>query len=201
MSPGIGAARFPLDEIAGTPKSTGNARLKVIEAALRVAVPYFEALRYKHSMVSGPRLEVRQSNWPAGAVQDDRQLSDGTLRFIGMMWALLDGNSLLLIDEPELSLNTGVVSQLAPLFYRIQDHAGRQVIVSTHSEALLSEAGIDGREVLMLKPDEDGTSVTVASDIQAVKVLLESGFTVGEVVMPRNTSGSTSGLWSLEVSP
>ena len=106
-------------------------------------------------------------------------------RLLGLLWSLLEGDSLLLLEEPELSLNAGIVSQLAPLISRMQRNRQRQILVSTHSDALLTEQGIDGREVLLLTPTPEGTEVKVAADIDEVRALLEAGFTVGEVVLPR----------------
>ncbi len=57
--------------------------------------------------------------------------------------------------------------------------------ISTHSDALLTDAGIDGREVLVLEPVREGTTVRPASDIESVRALLEAGLTVGEVVPER----------------
>ena len=110
---------------------------------------------------------------------------------------LLEGDSLLLLEEPELSLNAGIVSQLAPFIANIQRTRRRQILVSTHSDALLTETGIDGREVLVLIPASEGTEVKVAADIQEVRTLLESGFTVGEVVLPRTKPSGAEGLSSL----
>ena len=50
-------------------------------------------------------------------------------------------DSVLLLEEPELSLNAGIVSQLAPLISRMQKGRRCQVLVSTHSDALLKEPG------------------------------------------------------------
>ena len=47
--------------------------------------------------------------------------------------------------------------------------------MSTHSDALLTDQGIDGREVLLLTPAKEGTAVEIASDIADVKPLLEEG--------------------------
>jgi predicted ATPase len=73
--------------------------------------------------------------------------SYGTLRLLGLLWSLLEGDSLLLLEEPELSLNVGVVSKLSPLIYRLQRQKKRQVIISTHSLELLSDKGIGGKRL------------------------------------------------------
>src|SRR5439155_23507492 len=163
-----------------------KAQLKKIEEELRIAVPQLKELKDVKDETGIPHLEAVYEHWrPHGARQREDQFSDGTLRLLGFLWALLDGDSLLLLEEPELSLNAGIVSQLAPFISRMQRNRQRQILVSTHSDALLTEQGIDGREVLLLTPTREGTAVQVAADIDEVRALLESGLTVGEVVLPR----------------
>lgn len=84
-----------------------------------------------------------------------------------------------------MSLNAAIVSQLAPIVFRTQRNRRRQILISTHSDALLTDQGIDGHEVLLLTAAKEGTDVKVAADIDEVRILLESGLTVGEVVLPR----------------
>lgn len=101
------------------------------------------------------------------------------------MWSLLENDSIVLLEDPELSLNIGIVSQLAPSISRLQRSRRSQVLVSTQSDVLLIEPGIDGREVLMLIPEKEGTVVKPASDFDHVCVLLNNGITVGEIVLTR----------------
>lgn len=127
------------------------------------------------------------SHWrPNAGWQREDQFSDGTLRLIGLLWALLDSDSLLLLEEPELSLNNGIVSQMSPLIYRMQRLRKRQVFISTHSESLLSDNGIDGREIILLNPSREGTTADIAANVADIKPLLDAGLSVGEVVVPRN---------------
>ena len=131
-------------------------------------------------------MQALYSHWrPNAGLQREDQFSDGTLRLLGLLWSLLESDSVLLLEEPELSLNAGIVSQLAPFISRMQRSRRPQVFVSTHSDALLTEQGIDGREVLLLTPAREGTAVKIVSDIDEVETLLEDGFTVSEVVLPR----------------
>jgi predicted ATPase len=176
-----------LDRIARTPDKTRRARLRTIERALQIAVPQLQQLEFKRDEDTGrPHLQALYSHWrPNAGWQREDQFSDGTLRLVGLLWSLLEGDSLLLLEEPELSLNAGIVSQLAPLIFRMQRSRRRQILVSTHSDALLTEQGIDGREVLLLTPAKEGTGISVAADIEEVRALLEAGFTVGEAVLPR----------------
>ncbi len=176
-----------LERMAKTNEKTRRSRLSKIEKALKVAVPQIEQLQFVRDSVTGrPHIQALYSHWrPRAGLQQEDQFSDGTLRLIGFLWSLLEGDSLLLLEEPELSLNAAIVAQLAPLISRMQRNRRRQVLVSTHSDVLLTEQGIDGHEVLLLTPAKEGTEVKPAADIDAVRTLLASGFTVGEVVLPR----------------
>ena len=176
-----------LERIARVTERTRRSRLQKIEQALQIAVPQLEQLEFIRDEITGrPHLQALYSHWrPNAGLQREDQFSDGTLRLMGLLWSLLDTDSVLLLEEPELSLNAGIVSQLAPFISRMQRSRRPQVFVSTHSDALLTEQGIDGREVLLLAPAREGTAVKIASDIDAVRTLLASGFTVGEAVLPR----------------
>ena len=151
-------------------------------------MPQLEGLEFiRDEITRHPHLQALYSHSrPNAGQQREDQFSDGTLRLLGLLWALLESESVLLLEEPELSLNAGIVSQLAALISKMQRTRRRQVFVSTHSDALLTEPGIDGREVLLLTPAKEGTAVTVASDIDEIRVLLETGLTVGEVVFFKN---------------
>jgi predicted ATPase len=183
-----------LERIARTPKKTRDARLRRIQEALKVAAPKFQELKFDQDEQTGrPHLAALYSHWrrDAGWQRED-QLSDGTLRLIGLLWSMQEGDSTLLLEEPELSLNSGIVSNLAPLIYRMQRQRRRQVIISTHSEALLNDPGISGEEILMLLPENEGTTVKTATDFQEIRALLEAGVAVGDVVLskirPKNIS-------------
>ena len=176
-----------LERVAGVTERTRRFRLKRIEQALKIAVPQLEDLEFIRDETTGrPHLQVRCSHWrPRAGWQREDQFSDGTLRLLGLLWALLESESVLLLEEPELSLHTGIVSQLAALISKMQRMRRQQVFISTHSDALLTEPGIDGREVLLLAPEKEGTAVKIASDIDEVRTLLEAGLTAGEVVLSK----------------
>lgn len=177
-----------LERIAQTSEKRQKSRLGIIEEALQIAVPQLKHLRFVRDPDSGrPHLEALYSHWrPKAGWQREDQFSDGTLRLIGLLWSLLEEDSLLLLEEPEQSLNAGIVTQLAAVIHRIQKRRRRQVLISTHSDALLADPGIDGREVLMLTPAIEGTDVRVAADVEDVRALLEAGFTASEAVLPRS---------------
>ena len=185
-----------LERVASVTERTRRSRLKRIEQALKIAVPQLEDLEFIRDETTGrPHLQVRCSHWrPRAGWQREDQFSDGTLRLLGLLWTLLESESVLLLEEPELSLNAGIVSQLAALISKMQRTRRQQIFVSTHSDALLTEQGIDGREVLLLTPAKEGTAVKIASDIDEVRTLLEAGLTAGEVVLLRAKPENTEQL-------
>lgn len=103
------------------------------------------------------------------------QRSERTPRLIGLLWTLLEGDSLLLLEEPELSLHSKIVSKLPSLIWRLQRAKHRQVLVSSHSAELFSDRGIKPTEVALLRPrGSEGTVVELASDKDNCHSLSES---------------------------
>ncbi|OIO06741.1 MAG: chromosome segregation protein SMC [Elusimicrobia bacterium CG1_02_63_36] len=175
-----------LEQIANTPEKTKGARLRRIQKALRVAVPQLVEIKLDKDKKGTPHLYGKYQHWrPQGAWQTEDQFSDGTLRLLGLLWAVLDGSGPLLLEEPELSLHPEVVRYIPQLFARIQRHTGRQIILSTHSADLLRDEGIGIDEVSLLMPGNEGSEVKAANTIAQVKELLEGGVPLPEIVMPR----------------
>jgi predicted ATPase len=176
-----------LERIAKTPEKTSHARLSKIEEVLRVCVPNMRQLRLERDKITGaPHLEALYEHWrPDAGWQREDQFSDGTLRLLGIMWSLLEGNSLLLLEEPELSLNEDIVRQIHKLIWRMQRQAKyrRQVFITTHSEALLQDQSIDPREVIRLEPTKDGTIVVESSEEE--RKLIAAGYTIAETLLPK----------------
>jgi len=175
-----------LEQIAKTNNKTQKTWLKKVEKALKIAVPQFEQIEFERDPVRGtPHLKVKYTHWrPHGAWQKEDQFSDGTLRLLGLLWAILEKSGPLLLEEPELSLHTRIVRHLPQMFWRMQMRSGRQIILSTHSSELLSEEGIALDEVLLLIPHPEGTKVRLARDIQEILHLVQGGIPLGEAVIP-----------------
>jgi predicted ATPase len=174
-----------LEKLASTPEKTRDARLRKISDALKVAVPQFVELHLGRDIRGAPHLKALYEHWrPKGAWQDEKLFSDGTLRFLGFLWSLLDGQGPLLLEEPELSLHPGIVRRLARVIYRLQKTKDRQVLVSTHSYELISDRGIGAEEVVILRPTKEGTKAIVGKDDKQIKTLLAEGGTVAEAVLP-----------------
>lgn len=174
-----------LELLAGTREPTLRARLRTISEALRVAVPQLSTLELKRDARGAPHLRGRYEHWrPQGAWQTEDQFSDGTLRLLGLLWAIVDTGGSLLLEEPELSLHPEVVRFLPQMFARMQRRSGRQIMTSTHSTDLLRDDGIGLDEVLLLTPGPEGTSVRTAGSFREVSDLLSGGSTLAEAVMP-----------------
>ena len=188
-----------LEGVARTSPRTRDSRLRKIEKALALAVPQFKQLRYLQDSVTGhPHLEALYAHHrPNAGWQREEHFSDGTLRLLGLLWSLLEGNSLLLLEEPELSLNDAIVRQIPLMLQRIQRDSKRrrQVVISTHSEALLSNPGIDGRGILLLEAGAEGSRVRTLDSEESRAI--DAGLSPAEVVLPktRPETADQLGLW------
>lgn len=92
------------ETIAKATDRTQKARFRRIREALRVAVPQLQEIALTREAKGVPHLRGRYEHWrPHGAWQSEEQFSDGTLRLMGLLWALMEGVGPLLLEEPELS--------------------------------------------------------------------------------------------------
>ncbi len=181
-----------LEAIASTTTRTRNSRLKRIETILKKAIPHSDGLRFVKDDVKGtPHLEMRYLHWRAqGAWQREDQFSDGTLRVIALTWTLLASNNLILLEEPELSLHAQIVKQIPAMFLaarRSRKTAGGQILVSTHSESLLSRDDIDG-SFLILQPGEKGESTIIKTPDEAEAGALRAGMTPADILLPKTAT-------------
>jgi predicted ATPase len=154
-----------MQRIAKTPGKTRNARIRRITKSLEQAIPLFSELRFEQDKVTGLwHLEANFKHCRGnGAWQREDQFSDGTLRLIGLLWALQENEGLLLLEEPELSLNDEIVKHIPLMIDRVLRErkkrlSDRQVLISTHSGSLLTQlTGTDG--LLLIEPGNEGSDV------------------------------------------
>lgn len=128
-----------------------------IRDIIRLAIPFFDdfvlrpnALKTGENLIS---LQWRQRNsdypmWPS-------QLSDGSIRFICLVVALLqmEAPETIIIDEPELGLHPYAITLLGSLLKSASEKM--QVIVSTQSVSLVNEFSIDN--LIVVERDDDAT--------------------------------------------
>jgi predicted ATPase len=187
-----------LERLAKTPDKTRTSRLKKIAEALKLAVPQFEELRFVKDAMGHPHLEALYAHHrPNAGWQSEEHFSDGTLRLLGLLWALLEGSSMLLLEEPEISLNDAIVKEIPLIVERLQRHrkTKRQVVLTTHSDALLSNPGIDERGVVILETGKQGTTGRPL-DVKE-RQALSTGLSIAEVVLPKTRPQNVNqlGLW------
>ena len=110
------------------------------------------------------------------------------------MWALQENDGLLLLEEPELSLNDAIVDQIPLLVDRIlgkRKISNRQVFISTHSDKLLSEVA-DPQAIILLEHSADGTLVRSANQEECQ--LMNNGLSPAEVLLPKTRIPSSTQL-------
>jgi len=181
-----------LEAISKTTPRTRDSRLSKIETILLRVIPNLEQLRFIKDIVTGrPHLEMLYSHWrPKAGWQREDQFSDGTLRLIAMIWTLLSSNSMILLEEPELSLHKKVVEQIPNLIYKARQSrkkSGGQILISTHSEAMLSSKSIDGN-YLILKPGAGGEATRIEEPTKTDNIAMSSGLSPADVLIPKTSS-------------
>ena len=92
-----------------------------------------------------------------------RSLSDGTLRFLGLLVALLTcpEDTLILLEEPDVGLHPSRIRLLAELFDSIATQRRIQIVATTHSPGLLAH----------LSPETLGAVVAFARDAETGETL------------------------------
>ena len=106
-----------------------------------------------------PPLKVGGKKWfPAD------QQSDGTLRFAGIVTALLQKPNVPVIgiEEPELTVHPGALPMLYDYLKQASDTT--QVLVSTHSPLILDEADIDSDSIFVVIRHDSCTTVKKVTD-------------------------------------
>ena len=176
-------------QISETPKRTQDARLKRVQAALQEAIPEFEKLRLEKDSMGVPHLEAAYKNWrPHAAWQNETQFSDGTLRLLGLLWTLVatpaEKSSVLLLEEPELSLHSALVSKLPTVLAEARKNAkgAVQVILSSHATEVVDNESVGAEEVLVLLPGKDGTKGSLLSDREDVEYYLDIETPFSEII-------------------
>ena len=185
-------------DMNATPVRTRQAWFRRIERALQSAVPGFETLRLEVDKAGQPHLIAGYRNWRRNpSEQNETDFSDGTLRLIGLLWTIISSpanGGVLLLEEPDLSLNAAVVQTLASLLAMAQRGTSMQVILSTHSPELLDDEGIRPGEVLVLQVTSDATVANQLSEIAEVEAQISADLPLSEVVAELINPGDLTGL-------
>ena len=158
---------------------------KLIQEYLQSVVPMVHGMERK---AIGPMetLEFRQDM--AGSKHPWRSLaqnmSDGTLRALGVLTALLQSNvdyspSLVGIEEPETALHPAASASLREALTHATQHT--QIIVTSHSPDLLDDPDIDAGSLLAVV-SEGGETRIAPVDQASRRMLHEHLFSAGELL-------------------
>ena len=127
-----------------------------ITERLKVVLPTIEEIFPKVEGGTVP-LYVREKGFstPTPATR----LSEGTLRYLCLLTLLLDPTPppIICLEEPEAGLHPHVVSQIAELL--IDASQRTQLIVTTHSDALISGLTDCPEAILICERDDEGTKL------------------------------------------
>ncbi|MDD3270282.1 MAG: AAA family ATPase [Syntrophomonadaceae bacterium] len=116
---------------------------------------------------------------------DARGMSDGTLRFLGILTALLTrpSGSLIVIEEVDNGLHPSRATLLLKTMQEIGAQRNIDLLITTHNPALMDELGAEMIPFIQVvhRNTEDGTSkITLMEDIKMLPKLLAHG-SVGEL--------------------
>ena len=133
---------------------------------------------------------MRYVHWRAkGGFQTEEDFSDGTLRLIGLIWTLLENGSLILLEEPELSLNNEIVSKIPEMVQRARESrkkgANGQIFISTHSEVLLGSPIIRGQYLTIEPRVTEGEGSRINGPSENDVAALKAGLSPAEVLLPK----------------
>lgn len=125
-------------------------------------------------------------------------MSDGTLRGLGVLTALLQSNgrppALVGVEEPEVALHPAALSILIDAIRDATQHT--QVIVTSHSADLLDREDLKDDSILAVAADQGVTAIGPLSTVGR-DVVREGLFTAGELLRmnqlaPREEALATS---------
>jgi predicted ATPase len=129
-----------------------------IVSTVRLAVPYLKDLILEPDRLDPKSVQMRWRDRNPDYEFGAHQLSDGSLRAIAIITALLQPEEMLptviLIDEPELGLHPGAIAVVASLIKTAA--AKRQVIISTQSSRLMAEFAPENVVVVERHEDDRG---------------------------------------------
>lgn len=188
-------------QMSSLPLRAREARMRRTQNALQAVVPEFKSLQIVKDAAGIPHLVAGYENWRTTlANQSESDFSDGTLRLIGLLWSIArplgrGGPGILLLEEPEISLNSSIVKKLPQAFAVARRSSDMQLVISTHSPDILDDEGISDSEVLMLWNTRDGSVCELLKDNVEACQIVSAGIPRSEAIA-RVISPDVRGLLS-----
>lgn len=159
--------------------------IEVIQEYLQTVVPMVHGVE---RTVVGPMESLIFRQDVAGAQHPWRfmamNMSDGTLRALGVLTALFQGNqdyspSLIGIEEPETALHPAASSALREALQRASEQT--QVIVTSHSPDLLDDLSLPAESLLAVVVERGETKIAPVDEASR-EALREHLFSAGELL-------------------
>lgn len=118
-----------------------------------------------------------------------KRLSDGTLRYLCLLAVLChpEPPPLICIEEPETGLHPDILPTIAELM--IEASKRTQLIVTTHSDILVSAFSAHPEAVLVCEKDEDGTHFKRLNE-EELKIWMEQYNDLGEIWLRGGIGGT-----------
>lgn len=171
--------------VIGHLERVGRGQLSIVEEYLQTVVPMVHGVERKQV---GPAetLEFRQDM--AGSKHPWRflaqNMSDGTLRALGILVALFQGNrdyspTLVGIEEPETALHPAASAALREALMRASKQT--QIIVTSHSPDLLDDRGIS-TDAFLSVVSEGGETLIAPLDEASREAMRQQLFSAGELL-------------------
>ena len=191
-----------LEKIAKMSEKTRDSYFKTIRELLKIAIPQLRDFQFVQDKMGTPHLEASYVHWQEkGSIQQEMHFSDGTLRLVGFLFALLDNHGIVLLEEPEINLHSGIISQIPAFISQIQrsKKIKTQILVTTHSYDILSDKGISTDEVLVLQNTEKGTEIQKVTDRSDLRAVVFAGLSIADAVIPITTPEGIEKLTQLTI--
>lgn len=120
-----------------------------------------------------------------GCIVDARGMSDGTLRFLAIMVAMLtnEANKLIVVEEVDNGLHPSRAKLLMTMLKELGNERNIDVLITTHNQALLDVAGTSMIPfITVAHRDEKGQSrLTLLEDVEDLPKMIATG-NIGELV-------------------
>lgn len=160
-------------------KRRSNKSFDELNSLMRLVIPHLDSIGVESvGGLLAPRfLMMAESNKRHSF--NVSQISDGSLRLLGLLAALYQTNppSAIALEEPEQNINPGFLTIIAEAVK--ETAAKRQVLITTHSPHLVDHFDVDTIHAVELRPSGTHVGRVADSQVAAVKRQL---FTVGELM-------------------
>lgn len=149
--------------------SRGKQAWEQVREMMQVVMPQLEDI--SPVAVGGfilPRFKVREASGEAHFF-DPSQISDGTLRILGILLALYQTPhpSLMVIEEPEQTVNPALLAVLADAFRECSERT--QILITSHSPHLVDLFPTENIRVVTMQDGETRIAKIRASQQEAIK--------------------------------